>query len=168
MIIWLTGRPASGKTSIARSLVNALEQRRVASLWLDGDELRSILTPSPTYDPKERDWFYGAVGELALIGERGGCTVIISATGSKRMYRDRVRERARRFVEVYLDCPSEICKARDPKRLYARAQAKEIAELPGAGAAYEEPLHPEIELDSGSTSPDALAKALLRRLDDAP
>jgi adenylylsulfate kinase len=165
-IIWLTGPPASGKTSIAGRLIEALRRRGIVTLWLDSDELRTVLTPSPTYDASERDWFYRAIGHLALLGERGGSVVVVSATASKQSYRDFVRERAESFTEVLVDCPLELRKARDAKQLYARAAAKEISTLPGDGVAYEAPAHPELVLNSTSKSPEELADQIVGAIFD--
>ena len=86
-IVYITGAPASGKTTIARALIDVLRARHMTPLWLDSDELRRVLTPSPTYSSKERDWFYAVLGELALLASRCGVWVVISATASRRLLR---------------------------------------------------------------------------------
>lgn len=164
-VLWLTGPPASGKTALAGPLVDALAARGRATLWLDSDELRRVLTPAPTYSPAERDWFYGVLGHVAILAARGGVVVVVSATASRRAYRDEVRRAVGAFMEIYLQCPPETLRARDPKHLYRRAAAGEIDTLPGAGAAYEPPEHPELVLDSGRRPIAELLAAVLARLD---
>jgi len=145
--LWLTGLPASGKSSITRELVKTLEQNNVSIVVLESDEMRRILTPTPTYSEEERDAFYRS---LALIGElvtRRGINVIFDATANKRIYRELARTRIARFVEIYVQCPLEICVERDPKSIYSRASAGRIDGVPGLQTPYEPPISPEIILD---------------------
>lgn len=164
-VLWITGRPASGKSSLAEPVVEALRDRGRVTVWLDSDDLRRTLTPSPTYSEEERDRFYGSLGHFAVLGAEGGAVVVISATAPRRRYRNAVRERVSRFSEVFLECETEILERRDPKGLYARARRGEIDRLPGLGAPYEAPEDPELRLDSGVLSPEALSEALLDWID---
>ena len=125
--------------------------------------MRNILTPEPTYSEKERAQFYRAV---VLIGELitlSGMNVIFDATASQRAYRDRARSLIRRFVEVYIDCPLEVCMERDPKGIYQSAILGKAATVPGVQAPYEPPLHPEITLNC-QDPPEAGAKAIVNKL----
>jgi adenylylsulfate kinase len=164
-VVWLTGLPASGKSALAERLVAALRARARPSLWLDSDDLRRVLTPDATYDPAERDRFYAALGHLAALGAAGGGAVIVSATASRRAYRDAVRARVSSFVEVHLVCGEATLRSRDPKGLYQAAAEGRVTALPGAGAAYEAPEAPELALDSERLDPAHLADAVLRYLD---
>lgn len=154
-IVWFTGRPAAGKTSIARALQAALAREGCSSLLLDSDELRPILTPHPTYTAAERDAFYSALGGLALLVAEQGIPTLIAATGGRRRWRDATRREAElrglRYVEVYVDCPLELARARDPKGLYARSAAGEITALPGIGAPYEPPTAPALVIHTDRT-----------------
>jgi adenylylsulfate kinase len=130
---------------------------------LESDKMRKILTPEPTYSEKEREQFYRAI---VLIGElitRSGMNVIFDATANQRGYRDHARSLMRRFVEVYVDCPLEICMKRDPKGVYERAMSGKATTVPGVQASYEPPLHPEITLDC-QNPPEAGAKAIVNKL----
>jgi adenylylsulfate kinase len=145
--IWLTGLPASGKSSITRELVTLLQARGVTAVVLESDAMRKILTPDPTYREEERDLFYS---NLALVGElitRSGANVIFDATANKREYRDRARRLIAKFIEVYVACPLEVCTKRDPKGIYARATLGKTTTVPGLQAAYEPPLQPDLTLD---------------------
>jgi adenylylsulfate kinase len=145
--VWITGLPASGKSSITRELVKKLDARDVPVVVLESDEMRKILTPEPTYSEKEREHFYRA---LVLIGEiitRSGMNVIFDATANQRAYRDRARSLIRKFVEVYVDCPLEVCMKRDPKGIYRSAVSGKAATVPGIQASYEPPLQPEVTLN---------------------
>jgi adenylylsulfate kinase len=166
-VIWLTGLPATGKTTLARALGNALRARRVATLWLDSDALRPVLTPHATYTDAERDHFYGMLGHLALLAAEGGVTVVVSATANRRAYRDAVRAKAARFCEVHLTCSPEALRGRDIKGLYAGSAAGHITNLPGLGAGYEPPLRPELTFETDHVAPAEAAEAVLKTLAEA-
>lgn len=100
-------------------------------------EIRSILTPNPTYSPEERDWFYQVFAFIASLLIDNGVNVIIAATAPRNSHRQEARAVIQRFAEVYLSCPIETCRARDPKGLWKQADAGEIQTLPGAGYPYE-------------------------------
>lgn len=145
MIAWLTGPPASGKSTLARR-VRALLER--PCLVLDSDQIREAIGAGG-YSPPERDAFYRALGELALLFEQQGLIVLVAATAAKRTYRDAVRSRADQFIEVYVRASQADRESRDIKGLYARARAGEAPELPGAGVAYEPPSTPEVVAEGG-------------------
>ncbi len=153
-VVWLTGRPASGKTTLARLLVEALTERERPHLWLDSDALRPILVPQAGYDRAARDRFYTALGHLACLGAAGGVTVVVSATAHLRHYRDQVRQSSPNFLEIQLVCPLKVLAERDPKGLYRRAAQGEIAGLPGIDAPYQEASAAELVLDTSSATPE--------------
>jgi adenylylsulfate kinase len=163
--IWITGLPASGKSSIARELVRKLALRGVAAVVLESDEMRKILTPEPTYGPDERDRFYGMLARIGALLARSGVNVIFDATGNKRAYRDHARSLIARFAEVFVDCPAAVCMARDPKGIYAAAARGTTATVPGVQSSYEPPLRPELTVD-GQAGPPASAEAVLARLQE--
>lgn len=164
--MWLTGLPSSGKTTLAHALSGLLRERGIAVQILDSDELRRRLTPNPVYSAEERDWFYDAITFLAELLTANGVNVVIAATASRRVYRQRARERIVRFAEVYVACSPEVCRARDPKGLWERADRGEITNLPGRGAVYEAPRFPEAAVDTDRSSPQAAARHILRQLDE--
>jgi len=166
-VIWLTGIPASGKTTTARALVAALRARGEAVIHFDSDDLREHVFTSLGYESDDRERFYTGLGHLVGLASVGGSTVVVSATAARRVFRDRVRAAVPRFVEVWLDAPLELAAARDPKGLYARAAAGEAPDMPAVGACYEEPLAPELHLEAGQ--PTAVqVDAILRRLETVP
>lgn len=162
--VWLTGPPASGKSAIARELLAALHARGVEAARLESDVLRTQLTPFPRYDEAERDSFYAALAFLGvhLIEQRK--SVLFDATANRRAYRDMARRAIARFAEVLVDTPPEVCAARDPKGLYRAAREGRAPGLPGAQAAYEAPLAPELVV-RGTGEPAQSAQAILAWLE---
>lgn len=142
--VWVTGLPASGKSTVAAALARVLSIRGVHAAVLESDALRRILTPHPRYDEEEREVFYGAMAYIGRLLTEHGVPVIFDATANRRAYRDRARREIPRFLEVYVDTPLAVCVARDPKGIYRKAQEGTAATVPGVQADYEPPLHPEV------------------------
>ena len=158
--VWLTGLSGSGKSAIARELLAQLHARGVDAAVLESDVLRTQLTPFARYDPAERDFFYGAMLELALVLLKSR-PVVVDATANLRAYRDAARLRIERFAEVYVDTPLDVCRARDTKGLY---KAGKTTHLPGVGAPYEPPLAPELTVHGDHSTPAAAAAQITARL----
>jgi len=152
---WLTGLSGSGKSAIARELVGLLHERGVAAALLESDAMRAQLTPFPRYDEADRDFFYGALGDIGALLVAAGRPVIFDATANRRRYRDAARRRIARFMEVYVDTPLEVCRARDTKGLYRAGVA-----LPGVVAPYEPPLAPELVVHGDRGTPGESARAI--------
>ena len=157
-VAWVTGLPSSGKSTFARRLRDRLAAGGRPALLLDGDAIRAALVPRPGYDEAGRAAFYETLGNLAAAAADQGLVAIVAATASRRAFRDRVRARVARFVEVLVDAPAEVCAARDPKGLWARAREGAAPSLPGVGAAYERPLAPEV-VAAGGEDDGALERA---------
>lgn len=145
-VVWLTGLPASGKSTLARAIVSRLREDGAPTLLLDGDEVRAALVPTPGYDDAARDAFYRTLGRLAVLAASQDLIVVVAATAHRRAWRDQVRAAAPRFLEVHVATPLEECRRRDPKGLYADAAAT----LPGPGVAYEPPIRPERVVEPGA------------------
>jgi len=162
--LWLTGLPASGKTTLARALVDALKTVDVHVQLLDSDEVRTALTPEPTYSRAERDQFYRSLAYMGHLLTRNGVNVIIAATAHRQQYRAAARDSIKAFYEVYLQCPLAVCRERDPKGIYARAEAGEITRVPGIQVPYEAPVAPELVLDCESHTLEENIRKILDRL----
>lgn len=163
--VWLTGPPASGKSAIASALSLELRTRAVEVAVLESDALRAIITPHPRYDDAERELFYAALRHLGrFLVERGVC-VIFDATANRRAYRDAARAGIERFVEIFVDCPLEVCAARDPKGLYRAAREGRTQHLPGVQSSYEPPERPDLVLASDRLRPRDSALAVLALLE---
>ncbi len=163
--IWITGLPASGKSSVARELALRLRDRGVPVVVLESDALRKVLTPEPSYSGEERGRFYGMLIGIGELITRSGVPVIFDATANLRVYRDNARSRIHRFIEVFIDCPLEVCRERDPKGIYARAVPGSPGTVPGIQAPYEPPLRPDIVIDCRSNLSQG-AELVLRRIQE--
>ncbi len=159
-VVWLTGPPAAGKSTLAAALAVALRARGLPTLVLDGDDVRAALVPTPGYDDAGRDSFYRSLIGLGVLAAAQGLMVVIPATAHRRAWRELARARAPRFVEVHVATPLALCRARDPKGLYAAAGPGST--LPGAALAYEPPLAPEVIATPGAEAQaiDAVLAAL--------
>ena len=162
--VWITGLPASGKSTIAGALVRELSSRGVNAAVLESDALRRVLTPRPTYTEEERDVFYGAMIFMGRLLAGHGVAVIFDATGHRRAYRDRARQQIVRFVEVYVDCPLDVCAARDPKGIYRRAREGAAITVPGMQVAYEPPEKPEVVVHGDRENPEEAARRVVDTL----
>lgn len=163
--IWITGLPASGKTTIATRLLSLLHNEyRVWAAHLESDRLRTILTPAPTYSREERDAFYKAIASLAGFLVADGVPVVIDATANLKSYREAGRAIIPRFLEVYVQCPLEVCIARDPKGIYNKAVQGVASSVPGLQDPYEEPDHPDVVVHCARSTPDQAARMIVQKL----
>ena len=169
--IWVTGLPGSGKSTVSTSLMQLLPTRTNPVQLLSSDTLRKVLTPVPTYSPKERDRVYAVLVYIAKLLTQNGVNVIIDATGNFRRYRRKARSELKRFAEIYLKCPLEICVNREtnrletydaPKQIYKQHSKEKASTVPGVGVKYEPPLNPELVIDTVQNSPCECAKKILQ------
>lgn len=167
--VWVTGLPGSGKSVVSGALVRLLGERGVRLQLLSSDALRKVVTPRPCYSLEERDVVYGTLVYVASLLTENGVNVVIDGTGNLRRYRDDARKRIGRFAEAYLVCPLDVCMEREarrgeafsaPKRIYARALEGGALNVPGVGQPYEEPLTPELMLDTRRFSPEECAEKI--------
>lgn len=162
--VWLTGLPASGKSTIAEVLKARMTQAGLAVEVLESDAVRRELTPAPMYSPEERDLFYRALGFFGSRLVAHGVPVIFDATANRRAYRDRARVLIEHFLEVAVVCPLEVCRQRDPKGIYRRGVEGETATVPGLQELYEPPVAPEVTVDTTRLTPEAAADAIMATL----
>jgi len=164
--IWMTGLPASGKSTITRALVQKLAGRQVSVAVLESDSLRQALTPRPTYSEEDREAFYRTMTYIGRVLVAHGVPVVFDATANRRAYRAGARAAIERFVEVYVACPLEVCMSRDPKGLYQKARSGQASTVPGMQAPYEAPEPPDIVVPGYGTSPDSDADTIVSALEN--
>ena len=162
--IWITGLPGSGKSTVA----DEVQKNHPEFVILRMDQLRKIVTPYPTYSDAERDIVYRALVYLAGKLTELGHNVIIDATGNLGKWRELARQLIPRYIEVYLRCPIDVCMQREKQRMETHEAPKDIYQkgtagwpVPGVTAPYEEPLNPELAIDTDSnTIEEAVAKII--------
>jgi adenylylsulfate kinase len=161
-VVWVMGLPSSGKSTLARRILDRLGAAGHAVALLDGDQVRAALDPPPGYDAESRSRFYGLLARLAALLAGQGLVVVVAATSQRRAFRERARALAPRFLEVFVDVPIETCAARDAKGLYAAARRGAVSELPGVGSGFEPPTAPDVVADGGedAAAPDAILALL--------
>jgi adenylylsulfate kinase-like enzyme len=163
-VLWITGLPASGKTTLARALVAVLEREGIRATLVDSDEVRAVLTPHPSYEPNERAIVYRALAYLARRIDETGVVPIVAATAHSRSIRDEARTICDGFFLVHTRASLAVCEARDPKHLYRQARAQTGGTMPGVHVAYDAPADADIDVDTATGSPEAGAKGVVDAL----
>lgn len=163
--IWFTGLPGSGKSTIAAEVERRLIMAGRPAYLLDGDNLRHGLNADLGFGPADRDENVRRVTEVAKLFADAGVVALVSLVSPYRAARSRARERHEaaglRFFEVFMDTPLEVCEARDPKGMYAKARAGEILAFTGINDPYEAPEAPELVLRPEDGDPAAMAARVL-------
>jgi adenylylsulfate kinase len=160
VVVWLTGLPASGKSSMSAQIARDLERKGFKVELLDGEVVRSIF-PDAGFSRAERDQHVRRVGHLASRLEQQGVCVVAALVSPYAESRAFVRRLCRNFVEVHVATPLDECERRDPKGLYARARRGEIRNFTGVDDPYEAPLSPEVRVDTRQlTAAEAAAKVM--------
>jgi adenylylsulfate kinase len=159
VVVWLTGLPSSGKSTLAGVVVERLRAAGRSPALLDGDDVRAALVPAPGYDDVARAGFYATLANLAALLSRQGLIVVVAATAHRRAFRDRARRLAPAMIEVFVDTPLDECRRRDAKGLYAAGTTG----LPGGQATdYEPPLHADLVVRPDTVDPAATIARLVR------
>ena len=164
--VWFTGLSGSGKSTVSRALEEALVARGVHAYVLDGDNVRHGLNSDLAFSPADRTENIRRVGEVAKLFCEAGVLCLTAFISPYRADRERVRalHPEGHFLEVYVDCPLEVCEARDPKGLYKKARAGEIGLFTGISAPYEAPAAPQFVVDTAQRSIDECVSDLVSHL----
>ena len=166
-VVWLTGLSGSGKSTIAKEVEKRLFERDVQTMMLDGDNVRHGLSGDLGFSPNDRKENIRRVGETARLFFEQGNVTFCSFISPYQEDRDRIRELLPegRFFEVHVDCPLEVCKERDTKGLYAKAEAGEIANFTGVSAPYEAPAQPEVTVHTDEADVEACVDQIIEVLE---
>jgi adenylylsulfate kinase len=166
-VIWLTGLPGSGKTTIAKALYPRLKESGFKAEFLDGDIVRKELSPELGFTKQDREIHARRVVYLSKILSRNGIISIVSLISPYRDFRRYARSETNmnnNFYEVYVKCSLETCITRDPKGLYKKALSGEIKDLTGLQDPYEEPENPEIIVDTERQTVEECVNVILDKV----
>ena len=168
VVIWFTGLSGSGKSTIANQVANGLHQLGKLTYVLDGDNIRHGLNKNLGFSPEDREENIRRIGEVAKLFADAGVITTTAFISPYRKDRDKAREILEdgRFIEVFVDCPLEVCESRDPKGLYKKARAGEIKEFTGIDAPYEVPENAEIVINTNDLDLVASTQKVIDYLSD--
>ncbi|HOT06863.1 MAG: putative adenylyl-sulfate kinase [Methanosaeta sp. PtaB.Bin039] len=169
-VVWFTGLPGCGKTTIAQKTKEILQEMGVEASILQLDEIRRAITPHPRYTEEERDIVYASLAYMAKLLWEHGINVIVDATANRQRYRDLARCMITDFAEIYVQAPLEVCRSRElerrarfsPSGIYKKAENG--APVPGVGAPYEAPLAAEIVLDTIELNPSEAGRTAAQQI----
>ena len=162
--LWFTGLPCAGKTSVADLVAKKLRAMNMKVERLDGDIVRQGLTRDLGFTKEDRDKNIERVTFVAKLLSRNGVATLVSFVSPYREKRRYARQETTNFIEVYVKCPVEVCKKRDIKGMYAKALRGEIKDFTGVDDPYEEPLEPEIIIETDKESVDESADNVIKYL----
>ena len=163
--LWFTGLSGAGKTTLARGVEKALRARALRVEVLDGDVIRTNLSKGLGFSKEDRDTNIRRIGFVCDLLTRNDVVAVAAVISPYREVRQEVRRQIGSFVEVYVKCPIEVLAERDVKGLYKKALAGEIKEFTGISDPYEEPLTPEVIVETDVESVERSAGRIIRELE---
>lgn len=164
--LWFTGLPGSGKTTLAHSVAEALRKRGVAKLEiLDGDVIRTHLSKGLGFSREDRDTNIRRIAYVCDLLTRNEVVAIAAAISPYRASREHARKNISQFIEVFVKCPLDVLVERDPKGLYRKALAGEIQHFTGVSDPYEEPLNPEITVETDKENVGESVRRIISNLE---
>lgn len=169
IVIWMVGLSGSGKSTLARALENSLHEEGYLTQLLDGDNMRTGINNNLGFSPEDRTENIRRAAETAKLFMNAGlvtiCSFISPTEDIRKMAKEIIGDG---YVEVYVDCPVEVCEERDVKGLYAKARKGEIPEFTGISAPFDVPKNPEVVVDIANQtleeSHQKLVKAIIERI----
>lgn len=164
--LWFTGLPCSGKTTLADLAADELRKRGVPVERLDGDIVRKGLTRDLGFSKEDRQKNIERITFVSKLLSRNNVGVLASFISPYRGVRDNVRKEVTNFVEVFVNCPVEVCEKRDVKGMFKKARRGEITNFTGVDDPYETPTDPEITLRTDLETPDECVRKILEKLEN--
>lgn len=165
-ILWFTGLPSSGKSTLANKIEEELFKKGIRSYILDGDNIRAGLNKNLGFSKEDREENIRRISEVAKLFVDAGVVAITAFISPYKKDRDMVRNLVEKgeFIEIYLKCPVEVCEQRDVKGHYKKAHEGLITHFTGVDDPYEEPKNPEIVIETDKLNIDESVKKILKYL----
>ncbi len=165
-ILWFTGLSGSGKSTLANAVNLALFEKGISSYVLDGDNIRHGLCKDLGFSDKDREENIRRISEVSKLFLDAGVIVLTAFVSPFRSDRKKARELVEKgdFIEIFCSADLQACEARDVKGLYAKARKGEIKDFTGISSPYEEPLSPELKIDTGSLEIAQCVQDVMNRL----
>jgi adenylylsulfate kinase len=161
-VVWIEGLPCAGKTTLSRAVADRLRGTGRKVEVLDGDEVRQMFSPELGFSRKDREMHARRVSYVARMLARNGVAVLVAMITPYETSRQAARAGVgSRFFEVWLRCPLEVCRTRDSKGLYERSRTGGVAKLTGVDDPFEEPLAPDLVIDTAHLDAERSARRLL-------
>lgn len=162
-VLWFTGLSGSGKSTIANAFSSYLYEQGINEYVLDGDNIRHGLNKDLGFSDEDRAENIRRIGEVAKLFVDSGTMVTTAFISPFRSDRNQVRSlfEEGEFIEIFVDCPIDECERRDPKQLYAKARRGEIKDFTGIDSPYEEPLEPELTIQSHKVTIEEAVKEII-------
>lgn len=163
-VLWFTGLPCSGKTTVADKLAGELKRRGKKVERLDSDIVRQSLTSDLGFSKEDRDENIKRVTFVAKLLSRNGVATLVSFISPYKKKREHARRETTNFIEVFVDCPIQECEKRDIKGMYKLARAGEIKDFTGISDPYEEPENPQITINTDKETVEESCRKILEYL----
>jgi adenylylsulfate kinase len=164
-VVWMEGLSGAGKTTLSREVAKRLRTGGWKVEVLDGDEVRQMFSPELGYSRKDREFHARRVSYVARMLARNGVAVLVAMITPYETSRQAARAGVGvPFTEVWLSCPMEVCRTRDPKGLYHKADSGAMQKMTGVDDPFEEPLNPELVVDTATSNVDESTRQILGHL----
>ena len=154
-VVWFTGFPCSGKSTLAQMLYDTLHRERISIELFDGDIVRRRLTKGLGFSKEDRIENLRRIAYVAMLLSRNGVGCIAAAISPFKSVRKEIREEIPNYIEVFVDCPVEVCIERDVKGMYKKALAGEIQNFTGVSDPYEPPTNPDLTIHTNQESAES-------------
>lgn len=167
VVLWFTGLSGSGKSTLALQLEERLFEKGQLCMVLDGDNIRHGLNKNLGFSPEDREENIRRIGEVAKLFADAGLITMTAFISPYRQDRDKARAllTGGEFIEIFVKVPLDVAEERDPKGLYKKARTGEIQEFTGISAPYEEPLKPELTIDTSQLNLEKSVDTILQYLE---
>ena len=165
-LVWFTGLSGSGKSTIANALEKELHKMNIRTYLLDGDNVRKGLNSDLSFSPADRRENIRRIAEVSSLMIDGGLVVLSAFISPYKNDREFIKNTVKdeNFIQIFVDTPLAVCKTRDPKGLYVKAEKGLIKNFTGISAPYETPENPDLKIDTTTTDIAEAVKLIIQKI----